>query len=105
MVHLDPDRPLEAATDQDLRRSAGRGRHARTEGGAGADAGPDTVDPGYEDVVTTVLRRIVRAPVPVHAPIAREQGRHAGGARAVGVAVKEGKVGRHKIWTILNSHR
>ena len=105
VIHLDPDGPLEAATDQDLRRPAWRGRHARTEGGAGADAGSDTVDARHEDVVTTVLRRVVRAPVSVHAPVAGEQRRHAGRARAVCVAVEECKVRCHKIWTILYSHR
>lgn len=105
MIHLDPDGPLEAATDEDLRCPAGRGRHARTEGGPGADAGTDAVDARHEDVVTTILRRVVRTSVPVHAPVAREQGRHAGGAGAVGVAVEEGEVCCHKIWTILHSHR
>jgi len=41
----------------------------------------------------------------INTPVTGEGGRHAGGAGAVTIAVKEGEVGRHNIRTILHSDR
>ena len=44
-------------------------------------------------------------PVAVHAPVTWEEGGDTGGARAVGVAVKEGEVGGHKVRALLHPDR
>ena len=52
-----------------------------------------------------VLCGVVGTPVTVHTPVTGEEGGDACGARAVGVAVKEGEVGSHKVWALLHPDR
>ena len=59
------------------------------------------VDPADEDVVPAVLSCIVSASVPIHTPVAGEEGGDAGGAGAEGVAVEEGEAGGDKVFTVL----
>ena len=63
MIHLDPDAALEAAAHQDLGAAPRRGVDPGAEGGPRPDAGPDPVDPRHQDVVATVLGRVVSASV------------------------------------------
>ena len=51
---------------------------------ARSNAWTNPVDASDQDVVPAVLRRVVGAPVTVHAPVAGEQGGDTGGARAGG---------------------
>lgn len=55
------------------------------------------VDASDEDVVATVLCRVVSAPVSVDAPVARIGRRDALGARRVRRAVEKGEIGRDEI--------
>ena len=105
MVNLDPDGFLQTRRHEDLRGAPWSCIHPRAERGSGANARTDPVDPGDEDVVPAVLGGVVRATVPVDAPVAREEGGDAGGAGAVGVAVEEGEVGGDKVWAFLDPHR
>lgn len=63
------------------------------------------VDSGDEDVVAAVLGRVVRAAVPVDAPVARVRRGHALGARGVRRAVEEREVRRHKVRPRRHAHR
>lgn len=62
-------------------------------------------DSRHQDVVAAVLGSVVRAPVPVHAPVAGEGRGHALGARDVRVAVEEGEVGRNEVRARRHAHR
>ena len=105
VVNFDPDGFLQTRRHEDLRGAPRSCIHPRAERGSGTNARPDPVDPGDQDVVPAVLGGVVGAPVPVDAPVAGEEGGHAGGAGAVGVAVEEGEVGRNEVGTLLHSHR
>ena len=105
MVNLDPDGFLQTRRHEDLRGAPWSCIHPRTERGSGTNAWTDPVDPSDEDVIPAVLGGIVRAAVPVDAPVAREEGGDAGGAGAVGVAVEEGEVGGDEVWALLDPHR
>ena len=105
VVNLDPDGFLQTRRHEDLRGAPWSCIHPRAERGSGANARTDPVDPGDEDVVPAVLGGVVRATVPVDAPVAREEGGDAGGAGGVGVAVEESEVRGDKIRTFLYSDR
>jgi len=62
----------------------------------------DLADSADQKVVPAVFRSIMGALVPLYAPVAREQGRHTGAARAESVAVKEGEVGSSKIGALVD---
>ena len=84
VVNFHPDGLLQPRGHEDLRRASWSCIHPGTEGGSRTNARSDAVDAGDQDVVPAVLRRVVGAPVTVHAPVAGEQGGDAGGARAGG---------------------
>ena len=105
VVNLDPDGFLQTRRHKDLRGAPWSCIHPWAERGSGTNTRPNPVDPGDEDVVPAVLGGVVRATVPVDAPVAREEGGDAGGAGAVGVAVEEGEVGGDKVWAFLDPHR
>ena len=84
MVNLDPDGFLETRRHEDLRGAPWSCIHPRAEGRPGTNARTDPVDSGDEDVVPAVLGGVVRAAVPVNAPVAGEEGGDAGRARAIG---------------------
>ena len=102
VVNLDPDGFLQTRRHEDLGRAPWSCIDPRAERGSGTNARTDPVDPGDEDVIPAVLGGVVRAPVPVDAPVAGEEGGDAGGAGAVGVAVEEGEVGGNEVGTLLN---
>ena len=105
VVNLDPDGFLQTRRHEDLGRAPWSCIDPRAERGSGTNARTNPVDPGDEDVVPAVLGGVVRAPVPVDAPVAGEEGGDAGGAGAVGVAVEEGEVGGHEVGAFLDPHR
>ena len=104
MVNLDPDGFLQTRRHKDLRGAPWSCIHPWAERGSGTNTRPNPVDPGDEDVVPAVLGGVVGTSVPVHAPVAGEEGGHAGRAGAVSVAVEEGEVGRHEVGAILHPH-
>ena len=104
VVNLDPDGFLETRRHEDLWGASWSCIHPRAEGRAGTNARTDPVDSGDEDVVPAVLGSVVRAAVPVNAPVTGEEGGDAGRAGAVGVAVEEGEVSGDKVRALLNPH-
>lgn len=62
-------------------------------------------DSGDENVVAAVLGSIVRAPMPINAPVTWERRGHALCARTVRVAVEEREVCGHKVRPRRHAHR
>lgn len=60
---------------------------------------------GDQYVVPTILSCVVRTPVSIDAPVAREAGGHAFGARAVRVAIEEGEVGVDEVRPVRHPDR
>lgn len=103
-MHLHFDGFFRPRRDEDFRPVAGR-VDRRTEAGPGPVAGADPADARHQDVVAAVLRRIVRTPVGLDAPVTGELGRNALRTGQVRAAVEEGELGRDNVRTLARLDR
>lgn len=102
-VHFDTNGLLTAGRHENLTAVTG-GIDGGTKAGTTTIAGPNAIDASDENVVAAIFGRVVRAPMCLNTPIARELGRHAARARGVRRTVKEGEVCRDQVRSGLSSH-